>query len=72
MPASGGGGKSGETLVKGTTLQFCKMNKPIEKMYSVITIVNNPASNTGDTLRVDFKWLITQKRITNEGMICHM
>ena len=35
---------------KGRKLQLCKMNKPIDLMYSMMTIVNNTLLDIGNLL----------------------
>ena len=39
---------NGENLSKGPKLQLCRMNKPGDLMFSMMTIVNNTVLNIGN------------------------
>ena len=41
---------------KGTKLQLCKMNKPIDLLCNMVPILDNPVLHTGNLLRQDFRY----------------
>ena len=45
-----GGGKNGETMVKGTKFQLCRVSKCGDLMYSMGTVVNSGSVLSGGRL----------------------